>query len=166
MLNGQGVTIVVAQPRIFENPFEQPKVELIVFDPGQTTSETPMRMLEALAGLETNVTAERLMTAKSLKTRRKGGRKAALNDEQIKTLKKMVKEKSSQLKIAARLQVSQSTVSRYIADLFKEGRKPNDPYEEEPTERRRKRREYLALKRKNEKAAKDKAENNKSETTA
>lgn len=151
-LTERGVTLVVAQPRIFNNAFEAPVIAPIVFDPGQSTTETPMRMLEAMAGFETSVAAERLMTAKALKSPRKGGRNAALSDEQVATLKQMVNDKASQVKIAKTLQVSQSTVSRYISDLFKEGRKPNAPYLEDPTVRRIKRKEYEAKRSKNKSA--------------
>lgn len=151
-LNERGVSMVVAQPRIFANPFDAPAIAPIVFDPSQSTSITPMHMLEAMAGFETSVAAERLMTAKALKSPRKGGRNAALSDEQVATLKQMVNDKASQVKIAKTLQVSQSTVSRYISDLFKDGRKPNAPYLEDPTIRRIKRKEYEAKRSRNKSA--------------
>lgn len=143
-----GVTVIIKQPQIYLGPKKKPAGNEIIFSPKNREFLDPLYMLEAIAGMESAVNAERIMTAKALQTSNKAGRKPALNNEQITILKKMFSTNQSQLKIAQKLEVSQATVSRYVNDLFKDGRKTSEKYIEEPTARRKSRREYLKAKTK------------------
>jgi len=144
-LNNQGITLIVAQPKVYVDIHADAPVDPIIFDPARTDQQPPMKVLEMLAAMESDLLSERQQTAKSLKTRKKGGRKSALTQEQIDKLKKMSSEGYNQLAIAKALSVSQSTVSRYYSDLIsKKGRAKNPEYKQDPAERRAKRRIYEA----------------------
>lgn len=141
-----GVTVIIQEPQIYLGPNKKPVGTQIIFSPKNREFRDPLYILEAIAGMESAVNAERIMTAKALQTSNKPGRKPALNDEQVARLKEMFVANESQLKIAKTLEVSQATVSRYVNDLFKDGRKTSEKYIEEPTARRKSRREYLKAK--------------------
>ncbi|WP_273728834.1 recombinase family protein [Brucella gallinifaecis] len=142
-----GVTVVIEQPQIYLGPNQKPAGTQIIFSPKNREFRDPLFMLEAIAGLESAINAERIMTAKALQTSNKPGRKPAINDEQIAKLKEMVAANKSQLMISKELKISQATVSRYVNDLFRDGRKTSERYLEEPTARRKSRRDYLKAKK-------------------
>ena len=145
-INEKKATLIVADPKIISD--EDPKP--IIFDPINPIFENPMRIVAALASMESAITAERLAFAKPQSSEGRkpgGGRKPALNDEQIAEFKKMVSENASQLKIAKALNISQATASRYKSDLFGNGRALNPEYIQPPTDKRRKRREALKSKK-------------------
>lgn len=142
------VTVIIVEPQIYNGPNKKPVGTQIIFSPKNREFRDPLYILEAIAGMESAVNAERIMMAKALQTSNKPGRKPALNDEQVARLKEMFAANESQLKIAQTLEVSQATVSRYVNDLFKDGRKTSEKYIEQPTMRRKARREYLKAKSK------------------
>lgn len=146
IINKKAILIILDSRIVAEQDFD-PKQKTIIFDPNNPKSENPYRILSALAAAETAIAGERLVYGKSLNPGGKSGRKKALDDEKTEQLKKLVEAKVPQYEIAKKLGISQATASRYIADLFGDGRAPNPEYSEDPTKKRERVRTYLQKKK-------------------
>lgn len=164
-LNKKGATLIVARPNIYVDANDAP-VDPIIFDPNEANPQPPLKIVEMLAAMESDVFVEKQREKKSAKVGvNKGGRKSALTDEQIAQFKKMQAEGYNQLSIAKTLGVSQSTISRYNSDLItKVGRAKNAAYSEDPSERRAKRRIYEAKYRARKRAQRQAEKSSDSET--
>lgn len=145
-LNKKGASLIVARPNIYVDAHTDAPVDPIIFDPNEANPQPPLKIVEMLAAMESDVFVEKQREKKSAKVGvNKGGRKSALTDDQIARFKEMQAEGYNQLSIAKTLGVSQSTISRYNSDLItKVGRAKNAAYSEDPSERRAKRRIYEA----------------------
>lgn len=166
-LNKKGATLIVARPKIYVDTHTAAPVDPIIFDPNEANLKPPLKIVEMLAAMESDVYAENQRETKSANVGvKKGGRKSALTDDQIARFKEMQAEGYNQLSIAKTLGVSQSTISRYNSDLItKVGRAKNAAYNEHPSERRAKRRIYEATYRPRRREQRNAGKSSDSETS-
>lgn len=164
-VNKKGATLIVARPNIYVDANDAP-VDPIIFDPDEANLVSPLKVVQMLAAAESDVFVEKQQEKKSARVGvNKGGRKSALTEDQIAQFKKMQAEGYNQLSIAKTLGVSQSTISRYNSDLItKVGRAVNSAYQEDPSERRAKRRIYEAKYRARKRAQRHAGQSSDSET--